>query len=862
MNRWTVLLTTMLLCTFVVLGCSGGGDNPVTTSTGPGLTAGTPSHGGQAQTQLWGYWDVTIDVEAQTVEAVPNRTAMFGANVVTFLNGRPPGLAFFINDTPIGDGYIDVDIDVSLIHPLPGLPQYDGYDVRGIFIGDGSLTMDYESLLYAVNGPDQFLLNDDGYTRWWNPFEFGVPGVLGYTHGDLATPGYTGNATLNPYKYFADGLGAYDDYWEWLGNNTDTFGVFTSGSTNTRNYYLRFPDVKGVTYGYAVVANWEGEEIEDHPAPAPEAVGCSIVQDESQLYYVDETINGGLLILDVSVFCWDAQPSTILVESTVLSGTYTFDSMDMVPVSGDDYISTYHVEIPADNVTGLDDQEAWVICEAGAWDYTCEYTPPSPGAAPDATLAAYFRFPIAVSDQVPCTTPQVLDCTPGQGTIGGNVNIEVTTDPVLEDGDDLAVWLTMDGEPDIEGTNVTFVDSEHVTADISLAGVAEGLWDVWVMNGCDGIPGMGEDLFETVLTGGLFIEDEGDLPTPLPYPDEINFCVVGDDTNQEGVYYFGDNWQVLYYPLDYSADGQLYFTMQGNYGYGQNQFFGNPNELGALELDGTGGMIHCSRSANVFFGGYQTRQCVTWFAANNPQAQNGLTLNGLYGNVRVRDCEAEFESYSPLWNHWATYYDYNFGGNDVEIVMAGIGYPYGSGSYTTGWSINWGPLDETTEGSLDGEVSDIEQLRLAMDSDPVGLSGGLNVIFYYLEGDATSMNGSSDDPTVEVMGNNRYSLGSAAQSLATIDETNWVGTPIDIAVINSYGNFTSAESNWLVVLEDNGDSTWQICMFDQDGEFIERYGSAQDGDPLVMDVDTVNQKIHVWVDDGGTLRYFIFGYND
>ena len=254
MNRWTVLLTTMLLCTFVVLGCSGGGDNPVTTSTGPGLTAGTPSHGGQAQTQLWGYWDVTIDVEAQTVEAVPNRTAMFGANVVTFLNGRPPGLAFFINDTPIGDGYIDVDIDVSLIHPLPGLPQYDGYDVRGIFMHNGETSLDYDPDLMFAGDTEEgaILLNADGYTRWYNCSEFsggGVP-IFDYTPGMLGSlPAPT--ATLNGFKNFNDTLEFDQDFYEWATapDNMDERGVFSAGYVNSRQYIMQFPMPGGVPAG-------------------------------------------------------------------------------------------------------------------------------------------------------------------------------------------------------------------------------------------------------------------------------------------------------------------------------------------------------------------------------------------------------------------------------------------------------------------------------------------------------------------------------------------------------------------------------------------------------------------------------------
>ena len=180
------------------------------------------SHG--SQTQLWGYYDVYVDVANKTATAILNRQAMFTANVVNLLNGKAASLSFHINGTPIGTGYIDVDIDVSITHPFPGLTQYNGYDVRGIFMGDGSAALAYNpKLKYAVLGADQYMLPDptdsfggpDGYTRWFNLPEFsggGMP-LFQYTQGKMASPGFAGTATLNPYKYFADNLLTTQDLW-------------------------------------------------------------------------------------------------------------------------------------------------------------------------------------------------------------------------------------------------------------------------------------------------------------------------------------------------------------------------------------------------------------------------------------------------------------------------------------------------------------------------------------------------------------------------------------------------------------------------------------------------------------------------
>ena len=258
-------------------------------ATGPAVMQGASGFARQTQTNLWGYYDVYIDIASQTVEAVEDRQAMFTANVVNFINSNPAGLGFHINSTPVGSGYVDVDIDVSIHHPFPGMPQYNGYDVRGVFMGDGSASLKYNpNLHYPVLGTDQFMLADpvdgfggpDGYTRWFNKQEFSTGGMplLQYTQGKLATSGFNGTATLNAYKYFADGLGANQDLWTWLNANSGQHGVFSSGTTNTRNYYLRFPTAKGVKFGYAILANWEAPNV--HPSNAPEAVGCSVVDDQ------------------------------------------------------------------------------------------------------------------------------------------------------------------------------------------------------------------------------------------------------------------------------------------------------------------------------------------------------------------------------------------------------------------------------------------------------------------------------------------------------------------------------------------------------------------------------------------------------
>ncbi|MFH1676518.1 MAG: hypothetical protein ABIC40_05785 [bacterium] len=404
MSRIASFLTIALLFP-VIISCTNT-NSAVSPALDSGLIANSPDHG--VQTHLWGYYDVYIDIETRTAEAVEKRNAMFTANVVNFINPKPAGLGFHINDTSMGTDYIDVDIDVSITHPFPGLPQYNGYDVRGVFMGDGSASLNYNpDLIYPVLGTDQFMLADpddgyggpDGYTRWFNKPEFSKGGMplFQYTQGKFATPGFTGTATLNAYKYFADDLGSTEELWTWLNNNADSDGRFGSGETNTRNYYLRFPKSKGTKYGYAIIADWAGVDPADHPSNPPEAVACAVT-DVSNVWYVDPTQNGGNLRLDINIWNWENQPSDIFIESTVLSAPHQLTASEMIPIGGDDNYSTYHVEIPADGVSGTKDQEYWVIAQYDDFDYTNDFGVPN--LANTDQLAGLFRYDLTVSDQI------------------------------------------------------------------------------------------------------------------------------------------------------------------------------------------------------------------------------------------------------------------------------------------------------------------------------------------------------------------------------------------------------------------------------------------------------------------------------
>ena len=467
--------SVLILLAVIVVSCSSGNREPLLPPNDLTGVQTSPVSGNIGQTHLWGFYEVSLDIETETATVVPVRGVMFTANVVNFLNSNPAFMDVHIIDITVGSVFTNIGVDIFITHPFPGLDHFNGYDVRGIFMGDGSGILSYNpDLHYSLEGINQHMLPDpldgdggpDGYTRWFNFQEFSEGGMplLSYTQGNLAPPDFDGTATLCPYRYFTDGLESEDDLWAWLDSNEPDHGVFSAGSTNSRFYFLKFLTGSGIKYSYAITANWEGPLPEHHPSNAPEAVACS-VNDQSDVWYVGPNQKGGSLDLDINVWDWDSHPVSgvmedyrIIVESTVLSTPYEFTPSDMTPIGGGDSYSTYHIEIPADNVTKTDGNECWVIVEDQNLDYTNSFG--SPNLADTDPLAAFFRYDLEVSDQPPIEV-SITVIVPNGGenwfiammhdilweseNVTGNVKIEFSMDGG-------STWpITIDADTDNDG---------------------------------------------------------------------------------------------------------------------------------------------------------------------------------------------------------------------------------------------------------------------------------------------------------------------------------------------------------------------------------------------------------------------------
>jgi hypothetical protein len=295
--------------------------------------ASTEEHGAVAPRILWGLYDVSLN-ESGSFDVVPLRGAQYTVNVNLFM--QPPagslsnmGVAIVNESQLYTKGR--VVIDVSLTHPLPSNPEYAGFDVLGIFMHNGSTTAVHDiGVKYALAGTNAILSNADGYTRWMNRKEFTASGVGGYTEGAMGNKGISWTATVNPYKYFCDGLGATESVaTHYSGPAVNDRGVFRAGKTNTRRYDLTFPMSGGypaVVFQYAVVASWVEPNHTpptsvpgDFPAAANirEPFFITASAEGSTAYWNSSSDKGGNLLLTLEIFDQGAKDDPQSVEGQI-----------------------------------------------------------------------------------------------------------------------------------------------------------------------------------------------------------------------------------------------------------------------------------------------------------------------------------------------------------------------------------------------------------------------------------------------------------------------------------------------------------------------------------------------------------------
>jgi len=325
------LILLVLAFVFIIVGCSGG-SNPTAPSSDLTNTPQNPSVEAQnSMTYLWGLYNIAVDTESSVVEIIPARGPEFTVNVVQFL--QPPqglidGIQVALTDMSEFFSEGRMGMEITLIHPFPGLHQFTGFDVMGVFIGEGGPRFyDTWNDLKVTDGiEDAILENADGYTRWMDPVWFADDGsMFTFTPGRLGTPGFPAPefaAEVHGYKYFTDGLAADESIMGFysLEENFDWRGKFSPGSTNSREYKIKWPMpsmAPEIKFQYAIVANWDlpdptltgDPEILDVPGDFPPGANLREAfhidfTDNSTTWYVDPPNQGGDISLDLEVFTW------------------------------------------------------------------------------------------------------------------------------------------------------------------------------------------------------------------------------------------------------------------------------------------------------------------------------------------------------------------------------------------------------------------------------------------------------------------------------------------------------------------------------------------------------------------------------
>ena len=386
-----VIVTTIAL----LAGCSGDAGNPITSPDITEITLETTNNG-NSHTSLMGLYDIYFDTRTLEFEVVENRTAEFTLNIVPFLNkmtipmnGITFGSIVIHDDDPT---FLGVDVEFSVHHPFPGYEQYEAYDLRGVVIGEGADTLLYGNLRTGRHGADLWMKNADGYTRWFNPTDFTTELIFGYAPGGFQN--LAGDAHVNPYKYYSKHLGKDDNLWSYLTEHENFDGIFESGAGRTMELEFPLPpEGLGLMFGYAVVVSWDeqGPDGPYYPVHIPEAVAVSVTQTPD--VWFDGVDSGGDLILDIDLFGWEHQPSTLKIESSVIDGISEFDAALIgIPIS--EHVSSYHVEIEAAELDSADDHFAWIIAEYDGFDYS-NGLPAIPHA--DGPIAAFFRHGLTIT---------------------------------------------------------------------------------------------------------------------------------------------------------------------------------------------------------------------------------------------------------------------------------------------------------------------------------------------------------------------------------------------------------------------------------------------------------------------------------
>jgi len=201
-----------------------------------------------ANRSLLGFYEFRYQPDASSpLTVVPFRDSAFHLNIRGFLENQPCSDCLKVGnfvDTPGGFNF-----DLTIVNPFESADWYYGFDVRGIFFFNGSMSFPEMGVRFSspLRG-DAYLANPDGYTRLFNPTEFGGGGMIGYSRGKLVPQDMPDpNATIGAFKAF---------YSEGQSEDVGGRRAFFPQDSVMRTCEIVVPQDGPFVFGYAIDASW------------------------------------------------------------------------------------------------------------------------------------------------------------------------------------------------------------------------------------------------------------------------------------------------------------------------------------------------------------------------------------------------------------------------------------------------------------------------------------------------------------------------------------------------------------------------------------------------------------------------------
>jgi len=310
--RALLLLFLLFLLLGATLSCSNGTPTEPKDIANLQTGAAVSDEGSWGNDYLWGYYEFLVNDDHTSAEQIPVRIADMHVNVRRFLEVSPCSACLkIISLSPAPGGMLRAQVEIR--HPFLAEPRYTGFDVRVIFIVDGTYAFPQTNLVTSDASKGEVeLANADGYTNLFNTVDF-APGSHGmplfeYQQGKFATPG-TFTSTLNGFKCYRKSI---------------VRRHFATGGSETQDLLID-PPTGTFRMGYAINASWTPPNP-NPPQKVPDdfslMANCHEPYEVTAYLVEGEIVGNGYAHLDVELHDWQGISTVgdVNIEAPALHG--------------------------------------------------------------------------------------------------------------------------------------------------------------------------------------------------------------------------------------------------------------------------------------------------------------------------------------------------------------------------------------------------------------------------------------------------------------------------------------------------------------------------------------------------------------